>query len=248
MPVKIQPSKAPAPPWTTPERATLTIQLWVRTQNQSHSLTLQNNNTILHLKQKAQVKTDIPATEQSLTHRGRPLNDYNTLEECDILPFATIDLHVLLKGGMEEDGPTQEPGPRSQTRMPTPPKQVIYLDSHNTMPAPSLPIKVGQTTTAAPASQHANPGIPTGPHDDPPSRKPKKQNQETEERSNAIAAPGKRRHHCTVVTVVATITKASKNTKQNALKQWKCHIRLKTSTANLAARTMRTFLAETLRK
>lgn len=74
------------------------MQLFIRGQN-LHNLTLDGSDSILCVKNELALREGIDVDDQVLLYAGRPLENELSLEECEIVDQATLDLTVRLLGG-----------------------------------------------------------------------------------------------------------------------------------------------------
>ncbi len=117
------------------------------------------------------------------------------------------------------------------------------------MPTPSLPAMTDGKLTKTPSPHPGNTGMPTVPYEDPLIGTPETPNQEATQRSTSIAFLGNWKRGYDVKIVIATVlANKAHNHRHTAFKKWKHYTRLKTTTVNLTARTVRTSLTEVLRQ
>lgn len=74
------------------------MQLFIRGQN-LHSLVLDGSDSILSVKNELALREGIDVDDQVLLYAGRPLENEQTVEECELVDQVTLDLSVRLLGG-----------------------------------------------------------------------------------------------------------------------------------------------------
>merc|ERR1711894_450557 len=74
------------------------MQLFIRGQN-LHTLTLDGSDSVLCVKNELALREGIDVDDQVLLYAGRPLENELSLEECDVVDQATLDLSARLLGG-----------------------------------------------------------------------------------------------------------------------------------------------------
>merc|ERR1712117_746642 len=74
------------------------MQLFVRGQN-IHTLTVDGSDSILCVKNELALREGIDVDDQVLLYAGRPLENEFSLEECELVDQATLELSVRLLAG-----------------------------------------------------------------------------------------------------------------------------------------------------
>lgn len=74
------------------------MQLFIRGEN-LHAVTLNGTDSVLSVKNEIALREGIDVEDQVLLYAGRPLDNEASLEDCDIIDQATLELNVRLLGG-----------------------------------------------------------------------------------------------------------------------------------------------------